>query len=246
MSAPDQTSGSTGRLATWQRWTDVPLTALAIGSLPVLLLETQRADLPRGDQIFIDVVNLTVLVAFALDYLVRLSWSGDRRRFVRTEWMGPLIIVGQLVALLPWLTGLGAVRILRAGRLLRIVAVVLRGIAIGGSATRHGRRLLRRHTTGVAFGIAGLTWISSAAAFTIAEDVGVDGRHESFFDALWWSLATITTVGYGDIAPTTAAGRLVGGFTMVVGISTFALVTAKIAQFLVRDEAREPTEQGGR
>jgi voltage-gated potassium channel len=49
-------------------------------------------------------------------------------------------------------------------------------------------------------------------------------------------LSTITTVGYGDIYPVTTAGRIIGGFTMVIGISTFALVTAKVAQFLVRSE----------
>ena len=56
----------------------------------------------------------------------------------------------------------------------------------------------------------------------------------SFGDALWSSLATITTVGYGDIFPITPLGRFVGVFTMVVGISTFAVVTAKTAEFLVR------------
>jgi voltage-gated potassium channel len=70
--------------------------------------------------------------------------------------------------------------------------------------------------------------------FTIVEDVGQHGRIESFFDALWWSLATMTTVGYGEIYPVTAEGRIVGGFTMIVGIATFAILTAKIAEFLVR------------
>ena len=83
---------------------------------------------------------------------------------------------------------------------------------------------------------------TSAAAFTVAEDVGVNGRIHSFFDALWWSLSTITTVGYGDIYPVTTAGRIIGGFTMIVGISTFALVTAKIAQFLVRSDGDAATE----
>lgn len=87
--------------------------------------------------------------------------------------------------------------------------------------------------------MAGLTWITSAVAFTLAEDVGRTGRLDSFFDALWWSTATITTVGYGDIYPVTAAGRIVGAFTMVVGISTFAIVTAKVAEWLVRADLSE-------
>jgi voltage-gated potassium channel len=62
-----------------------------------------------------------------------------------------------------------------------------------------------------------------------------------FFDALWWSSATITTVGYGDVAPVTTVGRLVGVVTMVVGISTFAIVTAKVAEFLVRADLSDRT-----
>ena len=81
--------------------------------------------------------------------------------------------------------------------------------------------------------MAVLTWLTSAVGFTLAEDVGEGGRVHSFFDALWWSTATITTVGYGDIYPVTAAGRLIAAFAMVVGISTFAVVTAKLAEFLV-------------
>ena len=93
---------------------------------------------------------------------------------------------------------------------------------------------MRRHAAGFALGVAGLTWLTSAVGFTMAEDVGAGGRLDSFFDALWWSSTTITTVGYGDVYPVTAAGRIIGVFTMVVGISTFAVVTAKVAEVLVR------------
>jgi voltage-gated potassium channel len=84
--------------------------------------------------------------------------------------------------------------------------------------------------------MAGLTTITSAVAFTIAEDVGNGKRIDSFFDALWWSAATITTVGYGDIYPITTIGRIIAVFTMLVGISTLAVVTARIAEFLLSDE----------
>ncbi|HEY7628137.1 MAG TPA: hypothetical protein VH761_13765 [Ilumatobacteraceae bacterium] len=53
----------------------------------------------------------------------------------------------------------------------------------------HKATLLREHAAGFALGMAGLTWLTSAAAFTVAEDVGVNGRIHSFFDALWWSRA---------------------------------------------------------
>jgi voltage-gated potassium channel len=231
----------TERLATWRRATDWPLMALAVGSLPVLLLEIDRTSLPTSDQVFIDVVNLTVLAAFLVDYVVELVFARQRARYVRNEWMSLIIVAAQAVSLLPALAALGVLRALRAARLFRLLAVVLRGVAIGGAVKVSGRQLVREHTVALAFGTAGLTWITSAAAFTIAEGVGVGQQYDSFGDALWWSLATITTVGYGDVAPVTPAGRVIGGFTMIVGISTFALVTAKIAQFLVRPEATAPS-----
>lgn len=210
--------------------------ALAIASLPVLLLEIERHRLPYGDRVFIDAVNVVVLVAFAVDYIVELVCASRRGVYVRSEFLSLLVVVGQAFTLVPSLAAFGVLRSLRAARLIRPVAIAIRAAAIGGAASRDGRAMLRRHAASFALGLAGLTWVTSAAAFTVAEDVGVGGRVHSFVDALWWSLSTITTVGYGDIYPVTAAGRVIGGFTMIVGISTFALVTAKVAQFLVRPE----------
>jgi voltage-gated potassium channel len=233
------------RLDRWRAATDTPLTILAIGSLPLLLLELQRTDLASNDRLLLDIVNVTVLVAFGVDYVVELCLSTDRRRYVRTEWTSLLLVLSQGIALLPSLAGFGILRALRGTRALRLVITVFRLLALGGIATREGRTVLRRHAASFALGLAGFTWLSSATAFTMAEDVGQDGRIGSFFDALWWSTTTITTVGYGDVYPVTAAGRIVGACTMVVGIATFAVVTAKVAEFLVRPVAHdEPTDVG--
>jgi voltage-gated potassium channel len=240
---PDS-SYMTPALARWRRATDAPLMALAVASLPVLLLEVGRARLPRWDRFFIDAVNVAVLVAFAVDYVVELAVARDRRTYFRKEVLSLLVVLAQVAALTPSLAAFGFLRSLRAARLFRFVAILARASALGGSASREGRALLRKRAASLALGTAGLTWITSAAAFTIAEDVGAEGRVHSFFDALWWSLSTITTVGYGDIYPITAAGRIIGGFTMVVGISTFAVVTAKVAQFLVRSEQADLASDG--
>ena len=228
------TDYDTPALEQWRHYSDVPLLILAVGSLPLLLLELVRTDLTRSDRVFLDVVNVVVLVAFLVDYVVELWLARPRGRYVCAEWTSLLIVVAQALALAPGLIGFGALRVVRAGRVWRFVAVVARLAAVGGAVAADGKRMLRHHAAGFALGVAGLTWLTSAVGFTLTEDVGAGGRLDSFFDALWWSSATITTVGYGDVYPVTAAGRIIGVFTMVVGISTFAVVTAKVAEVLVR------------
>lgn len=229
----------TAGLAKWKRWTDLPLMVLAIGSLPILLLELVADRLPRVDRSFVFGVNVAVFVAFGIDYVAELALTRSKRAYVRTQWASLAIVMAQLLALLPALTVFGA---LRAARALRVAATVARLFGVGGTTRADGRSLLKRHAASFAFGVAGFTWIASAAAFTLAEDVGAGRRVHSFFDALWWSAATITTVGYGDIYPVTALGRIIAVFTMLVGISTLAVVTARIAQFLIK---ADPTVASG-
>lgn len=221
------------RLATWRRWAGIPLLILAVGSLPLLLLELVAYRLPQNDQKFLITVNVIVFFAFAVDYLVEFFISTDKPRYVKSQWASLLIVISQFLALLP---ALGFLGILRGSRALRVVGTVARVIGIGAVSKERGRRFFKEKAASVAFGLAGFTLISSAVAFTIAEDVGDQRRIQSFFDALWWSAATITTVGYGDIYPVTAAGRVIAVFTMVVGISTLAVVTARIAQFLISND----------
>ena len=56
-----------------------------------------------------------------------------------------------------------------------------------------------------------------------------NGEINSYGDAAWWAVTTVTTVGYGDIAPVTVEGRLIAAVLMVTGIAAFGVVTANIA-----------------
>ena len=226
---------SSSSLATWRRRTDIPLFLIAVGSLPLLLLEVVSDRLNPNDQNFITGVNVFVFVAFAIDYLVELCVTDNRKTYLKTQWASLLIVISQSLALLP---ALGFLGILRGVRALRIVGTLSRIIGIGAATKEQGRQFFKEKAASVAFGLAGFTLISSAVGFTLAEDVGDGRRIHSFFDALWWSAATITTVGYGDIYPVTAVGRIIAVFTMIVGISTLAVVTARIAQFLISSESK--------
>jgi voltage-gated potassium channel len=199
----------------------------------LLLLEIISHRLTSGDKTFLLVVNVAVFLAYAVDYVVEFLVTPEKGRYVRSEWSSLLIVIAQLFAILPAMSFLG---FLRGARALRVISSLTRVIGISMASRSQGREILKKRATSFAFGLAGFTLITSAVGFTLAEDVGKAGRVESFFDALWWSGATITTVGYGDIYPITAAGRVIAIFTMLVGISTLAVVTARIAQFLIKND----------
>jgi len=223
---PDESA----QLRRWRRWTDGPLLVIGIGSVPLLLLELIRNELTHADRVFLWVVNIVVATVFTIDYAVELRLAPHKASFIRSEKIGAAIVISSLIALVPAIAVVGGARLIRLTPALRAFAALLRLFGSGGLAAREGRRLVRQNTLRVALGITGMVWVSSAVAFTVAEDV------DSFFDSLWWAAATITTVGYGDLFPVTLAGRIAGVFAMVVGITAFGLLTAQFAAFLSRND----------
>jgi voltage-gated potassium channel len=221
------------QLTKWRQKADTPLTALALGSLPILLLEFISDRLSRNDRLLITAVNILVFSAFLVDYVFELSVASNRKQYVRHEWTSLLIVLSQGFSLLPALGALGALRIIRA---LKPMILLARLVSIGSAGAHELKRTLRTKAVSTALRIAGLVWITSAVAFTLVEDVGTGGRVDSFGDALWWSATTISTVGYGDVYPVTVFGRVIAVFTIFVGVSTFGVVTASIARFLISSE----------
>jgi voltage-gated potassium channel len=70
--------------------------------------------------------------------------------------------------------------------------------------------------------------ISAGLTYVVEHDAQPD-RFGTIPDAMWWSVATVTTVGYGDVVPTTTAGRIIGAFTMVSGLLMLALPAGIVA-----------------
>jgi voltage-gated potassium channel len=62
---------------------------------------------------------------------------------------------------------------------------------------------------------------------------------DDFGDALWWSAATVTTIGYGDVVPATTGGRVVGVFVMMFGVAAVSVITALVTAVFIAYQQRQ-------
>src|SRR5438105_8109601 len=76
-------------------------------------------------------------------------------------------------------------------------------------------------------------------AITIIEGEDRFARIHNLGDALWYGIATITTIGYGDVTPSTFAGRVVGIVLMLGGATLFSAFTASVASVLIAQRIKE-------
>lgn len=205
----------------FERASELPLLILAVLMVPLLAIPL-LLHLDGATEAAFVAADWFVWAVFAVEYMVRLSLSTKRWRFIRREWPDLLIIV------LPFLRPLRIVRSARALRLLRLGRLV----AFLGVAGHETRRLLVRHQLHYALLITVGVLVACAAVVFAVED-GSGGSIDSFGDSMWWAVTTITTVGYGDTFPVTPAGRGVAAFLMVSGIALFGVLTANLAAFLL-------------
>ncbi|MBO1754643.1 two pore domain potassium channel family protein [Allobranchiibius sp. CTAmp26] len=160
---------------------------------------------------------------FAVDYVARLALSHQRGRWFVRHLLDLAVI---------------ALPMLRPLRLLRLVTL-LHVFNRGATSTLRGRV--------VAYVVGGAVLLSFVAALaaTDAERGHPGANINSFGDAWWWAISTMTTVGYGDRYPVTTEGRFVAIGLMISGIALLGTVTATLASWLsdrVRSESDATTE----
>jgi voltage-gated potassium channel len=196
-----------------ERATELPMLLLAVAFLVVFALP-EVMELSPEWEVGVEASSWMIWAAFAFELVVKVYLAPDRRRYLIAHWMDVITVL---------------VPFLRPLRLLRLVVV---GIRFWTEA----RTVLRERTFGV-IGTASILAVATAAWLVYVAERGGDGSIQTFADALWWAAATITTVGYGDVYPKTPAGRGVAVVLMLVGISLFGLLTARVAAFFVeRDD----------
>ncbi len=211
----------------------------------VLETETEFAEYKR----LFDIADWAFLVLFSLEYILRIYTAPDRKKFI-FSFFG----IVDLFAILPSLVlipGLGQVpgfRVLRVLRFLRVfrifkatrfILAVDRMIDALGEVKRE---------------VLALVILSSMLVYLAACGIHYFERNEqpekfgSIPDAMWWAIVTLTTIGYGDVYPVTAGGKVFTALVALVGVGLIAIPSGLLASVLTKarveeEKAEEKEEQ---
>ncbi|SMF24921.1 potassium channel family protein [Streptomyces sp. Amel2xC10] len=209
------------RITRWEDHVELPLAAASTLYLAAYAVHVLAPGMP---DIWHDICLGTLYgawAAFAVDYAVRWRLSGRGPGFVRSHWLDTLVL------LLPLL------------RPLRIVK------AYETMERRHGRPLLPLYARVVTYaGMAtALLGFSGALAVYQQERYAPGASIRTFGDSLWWTCATLATVGYGDVVPVTTKGRVIAVGMMACGLALLGAVTGSFSSWLLQVFSRQGDER---
>ncbi len=216
---------------------DLSIQTLIAMSLVAFSLET-LPDLSPAFRQKLSVFETFTVFVFLVEYALRVAVARPRRSFVLSAF-GLVDLVAIASALLPVAIDLRTLRAVRFLRLIRILKLARYSRAV----RRFGRAFssVRAELSLFLSVCLLIVYLSSVGIYFFEHDAQPD-VFRSVFDAMWWSLTTLTTVGYGDAYPVTTGGRLFTSVVLLVGLGLVAVPTGLIASALtttLREEERD-------
>lgn len=172
-------------------------------------------------------IELFTVAIFTVEYLLRVIFSKQRAAFV-FSFFGLVDLIAILPALLLFA---GDFRAVRALRLIRIFKLFRYSASFDRISEAFNS--VRRELTLFFFFTILLIYVSSVGIYFFEHDAQPEA-FRSILDCLWWSVATLTTVGYGDIYPVTVGGRLFTTIVVIAGIGIIAVPTGLISSALTK------------
>ena len=197
------------RLERWERKVEWPMTALAVVFLAAYAW--QVFDDHGAMHFALEIVLWLVWAVFAAEFVMRLTLAQNKLKFLRTH------IFDLAAVILPM------VRQLRVLRLITVITLL----------NKKFQHKIRQRVSIYVAAVTVIVMFCASLAVLDAERHAENATITTFGDALWWTMTTMSTVGYGDRYPVTGEGRLVAGLLMVGGIALLGVITGTIASWLV-------------
>jgi voltage-gated potassium channel len=205
---------------------EIAVLVLSVYVLGALLAQTVF-HVPPEVSLLLDRIDTFVCVIFLADFAVRFRHAPSKVAFMKWGWI-------DLVSSIP------AYDFLRWGRMVRIIRIIR--ILRAFRSARHLVAFLYRHR---ARDLA-LTVVLTAFVLVIFSSIAVlvfedekDSNIRTAFDAVWWAISTMTTVGYGDKVPVTVEGKVVAMILMVTGVGLFGVLTGLFARLFMGPDLKK-------
>jgi voltage-gated potassium channel len=197
----------------------ISLITFSIDTLPDLSLELKK---------ILHIIEVLTVGIFTLEYVLRLIISERKLKFIFSFYG-----LVDLFAILPFYIASGFdLRAIRIFRLLRLV-VILKLFKYNQAVARFHRALVIAKEELILFSFVAIIMLYlSAVGIYYCENAAQPEQFKSVFHSLWWSVTTLTTVGYGDMYPITAGGKLFTFFTLTIGLGIVAIPTGLVASAL--------------
>ena len=229
----EQTDTRGGRLF------DLFIQALIVLSLVSFSIETLPSLSAQAHEI-LRAIEVVTVVIFTVEYLLRIAVS-DRRLGYMLSFFG----IVDLVAILPFYMASGVdLRGVRAFRLLRLFRM-FKLVRYSEAVRRfHQAFLIAREEVVLFFFAACLLLFVAGVGIYYFENSAQPEAYASIFHSLWWAVATLTTVGYGDIYPITVGGKVFTFMVLIIGLGVVAVPAGLVASAL--GEARRLEQKDGK
>jgi len=199
---------------------------LSIYVLAALLIDT-FIELPSEISRVLTTIDNGICVIFLVDFFIRFFRAKNKLKFMKWGWI-------DLISSIP------SVDILRVGRLLRLIRLlrVLRAFRSIKVLVQHIFKS-KINGTMTAVGIITVLIIIFSSISILTVETAPESNIKTAEDAVWWTIVTVTTVGYGDKFPVTTEGRLIGVIVMIAGVGLFGTYTGYIASLFVSEKKKE-------
>jgi len=177
-------------------------------------------------------MDYVLCAVFFGDFLISMSRASDPRAyFKKWGWI-------DLISSIPFWHWL------RWGRIARVVFIFRLLSELRGRRIMNEVAVQRRaHSSFLAAGLVSVVVMSVGAVLVLEFESGVNPDLVRAEDALWWALVTITTVGYGDVAPMTDPGRIIASVMMCCGVGLFGTFTAFVAAWFLQPAEQEQDQE---
>ncbi len=205
---------------------EIAVSVAVFASIAIMALET--FSLPENWKHALFVADIILSIIFVVEYILRILTAENKRAYV-TSFYGIIDLVAIFPILIHAASSVRVVRLLRVLRIIRLLKIKRYSDAM--DRYRQALKLIAAEAT-LFTGVAFVFIIGFAFLIYEFEHEMQPDKYSNLFDAVWWAVISLTSVGYGDVYPLTAAGRMLTLAMVLTGMGIVAVPTALLASAL--------------